>query len=89
MKFRPQRGGLDEAMKEMVEVDGRAGLIEHLREIHPPFGPPFDPDKVTVQPYGPIRAGRGCDDDRIGWKNTHIVIIEGWGPVGFCEGPAT
>jgi hypothetical protein len=86
MKFRPQRGGLDEAMKEMVEVDGRAGLIEHLREIQR-LGPPFDPDKVTVQPYGG-EGDRGCDDDRIGWKNTHIVLIEGWGPVGFCEGPA-
>jgi hypothetical protein len=79
MKFRPQRGGIDEAMKGVVEVDGLAGLIEHLRAIHPPFGPPFDPDKVIVRPYD-------CDDERIGWKDVHIVFIEGWGPVGFCEG---
>jgi len=78
MKFRPHRGGLDASMGEMVDVDGRAGLIEHLRNTHPDFGPAFD-DKVTLEPYG-------GDDDRIGWKDVHIVLVEGWGPVGFCEG---
>lgn len=78
MKFRPHRGGLDASMREVVEVDGRAGLIEHLRKTHPEFGPAFDADKVTIEPY----AG---DDDRIGWKDVHIVLAE-WGPVGFCEG---
>jgi hypothetical protein len=35
MKFRPHRGGLDASMREMVDVDGRAGLIGHLRNTHP------------------------------------------------------
>jgi hypothetical protein len=79
MKFRPHRGGLDASMREMVDVDGRAGLIEHLRNTHPEFGLPFDADKVTLEPYG-------GNDGRIGWKDVHIVLAEGWGPVGFCEG---
>lgn len=29
-----------------------------------------------------------ADDDRIdGWDKTHIVTLEGWGPVGFCAEP--
>lgn len=39
---------------------------------HPEFGPPFDAEKVTIEPYG-------GDDDRIGWKDVHIVILGGWG----------
>jgi hypothetical protein len=87
MKFRPHRELLEDAMKEMVEVDGLAGLIEHLRRDHeymremsPDAWRVFDPPKVIVKPYG---SGR---DDHIGWKDVHIVLVEGWGPVGFCEG---
>ncbi len=64
-------------MKECVEVDGLSGLIGHLRNVHPAYGPPFDP-KISISPYsGP--------DDRIGWKQTCIVIQEGWGPIGFTD----
>lgn len=79
MKFRPHRGGLAEAMAEMVEVDGMCGLIEHLRATHPSFGPPFNPASIHVKPYG-------CDDDCVGWKNVHVVTQDGWGVVGFTDG---
>jgi hypothetical protein len=79
IQFRPHRGGLAEAMAEMVEVDGYAGLVEHLRRTHPNFGPPFNPEGISVKPYG-------GDDNRIGWKNVHMVTQEGWGPIGFTNG---
>ncbi len=69
-RFRPHRGGLAKALEEVVEVDGLAGLLAHIQA---------DPSKVTIKPYG-------GNDDRIGWKNVHIVVVDGWGPVGFCEG---
>jgi len=78
-RYRPHRGGLADALQEVVEVDGRAGLIEHLRKTHTSFEPAFDPSKVKIEPYG-------GDDNRIGWKNVHIVVVDDWGPVGFCEG---
>ena len=81
-RFRPHRGCLMDAMKEVVEVEGRAGLIEHLRSKHPNFGPKFESESLSIEPYG-------GDDDRIGWKNVHIVVLSDWGPVGFCEGKPT
>ena len=59
MKFRPQRGGLAEAMAEVITLPPtRRALAEHLgvREY-----------KVVVKPYGIF-------DERIGW-NTHLVTI--------------
>lgn len=79
-KFRPQRRYLDEAMQEAIEVDGRAGLLAHLKAVE--AGPrPFDPSKskIRIEPYG-------GDDERIGWKNVHIIDVEGYGVLGFCEG---
>jgi hypothetical protein len=82
MRYRPHRGGLAESIAETVNVKGRAGLIAHLRynwrnwEVVQ-----FSDDQVRVEPYG-------GDDDRCGWKDVHIVTIDGAGVQGFCEGPA-
>lgn len=74
MRYRPHRGMLADAMKEMVEVDGIAGLLAHL---HATESAAFDDAAVTVEPY--------VDEDaRIGWKNVHMVLI-GSSPVGWCD----
>lgn len=85
MKFRPQRGSLHDAMKEAVEVPDRPALIAHLQAIHAETaryegGPVIRDDTVRVEKYG-----REIDA-RIGW-DTHIVMIDGWGPAGFTDGP--
>lgn len=72
-KFRPQRGGLAEAMKEVVEVSGMDGLKAHLRSI----GYLSEGGVVRVEPY--------TYDARIGW-DTHLVTIDG-NAVGFTDGP--
>lgn len=72
MKFRPQRGGLDAAMKEVVDVEGLTGLAAHLKTLGWKF------ENVTVEPYG--------FDKRIGW-DTHLVCVDGK-PVGYTDGPA-
>lgn len=77
-RFRPHRGGLADALREVVEVNGRAGLLAHLKATG--AGPsPFNPSKIRIEPYY-------GDDNRIGWKNVHIVDIDGYGVLGFCEG---
>lgn len=73
MRYRPHREFLADAMREAVDVDGLLGLEAHLRATEPPF------NTITVEPY----AGK---DHRIGWGNTHIVLLDGL-PVGFCEMP--
>ena len=79
MKFRPHRGMLADAMKECIEFNGRQALIDHLRAIHPMFGPSFI-DDVEIKPYSER------PDTRIGWKRTCIVESKQWGPIGFTDG---
>lgn len=82
MKYRPHRRLLVESMEEMIEVDGRAGLVAHLKKDFRPW-PDLDgrAEQIKVEPYY-------GDDDRIGWKNVHIITLYGYGVIGFCEGPA-
>lgn len=82
MKYRPHRRWLDESVAEMVDVDGRAGLILRLREELAPWpSVRFADDQVRVERYS-------GDDNRIGWRDVHIVTIDDYGVMGFCEGPA-
>lgn len=81
--FRPHRGGLEEAMKEVVDLPDFAALVAHLNTIHGSlnahFGvPPYKPEQVKVEPYGGF-------DKRIGWQ-TYIVTVDGQA-VGFTNGP--
>jgi len=72
-KFRPHRGLLVEAMKEVVELEDRAALVAHLIEL----GYAAKESSVEVENYGGM-------DARIGW-DTHIVCIDG-DAVGFTDG---
>lgn len=72
-RYRPQRGGLDESMREVVTFNDFWELREYLR----PHG-----EIVSIRRYG---RGR---DERIGW-DTYIVNIlwpDGTiGPIGFTD----
>lgn len=76
--YRPQRGSLNTAMNEVVELDGRLELIDHLRKG---YGSEVNESgsNVTVEKYG------SGIDTRIGW-DTHIVLVGGI-PYGFTNGP--
>ena len=74
MKFRPQRGGLDEAMREVFEFSTLDELEAHLRDA---LGWKFD--LVGIEKYG------SGIDKRIGW-DTHIVTVNGRA-VGYTDGP--
>lgn len=78
--FRPQRGGLAEAMAEVREISDRADLVAHLQTVFAPMWINVRDDMVRVAKYG------DGIDTRIGW-NTHIVTIEGWGVAGFTNAP--
>jgi hypothetical protein len=75
MKFRPQRGSLQETIAETVEVKDRAELLAVLQKIYAPM--PVTDFQVTFLGY----------DARTGW-DMHIVstIEEGW-VFGYTNGP--
>lgn len=80
MRYRPHKGSLADAMKEMVEIRDFHGLLWHLQKTHPPYCPPFDPGSITIEPYSGA-------DDRIGWEKTYIVLQDGCG-IGFTDEPS-
>ena len=84
MKFREHRGGLAESMQTQVELADRAALLEHIRKLAEPWPtfPPVTEETVRVEPYYLER------DDRTGWEQTGIVMLEGYGVLGFTDGPA-
>lgn len=81
MKYRDHRGGLAESMETLQEFDTRADLITYLQKELATWGHKFEESAVKIEPYGDGK------DDRIGWSNLHIVIVQGFGPVGFADIP--
>jgi hypothetical protein len=79
MKFREHKGGLDESMDTVVEVADRDALVQHVRKLMAPWGFELDDSKLKVKPY--------AKDDRIGWPDTHLVTLEGYGVLGYTNGP--
>jgi hypothetical protein len=66
VKYRPHRGSLDDAMREVVEIDGRAALLRVLNNEMGAWGYMIDDADVRIERY--------VFDERIGW-DTHIVTI--------------
>ncbi len=85
MKFRPHRGSLDDAMAEMVELPDRAALVAllHADLRRWPTLDHLSAENLTVEPYG------SDGDPRVGWKQLFIVHLDGYGVLGFTDGPAT
>lgn len=77
MRYREHRGGLAESLATTVKVDGFAGILAHEQAKEFPW-PDLSLEAISAHPYG-------GDDDRCGWKDVHIVCLEGE-PIGFCEG---
>lgn len=82
MRYRPHKGSLDESIAHTRTFDGRAELIAILREELDGWQVDVSDDKVHVDPY--VKH-----DFVSGWHDVHIVSIDGYGVMGFCEGPAT
>lgn len=82
MKYRPHRRSLKDSMANVATFSNLDALIFYMREVElKPYNFHFNDSQVRVSPYY-------GDDDRIGWKDVHIVTIDGYGVMGFIEGPA-
>jgi hypothetical protein len=79
MKYRPHKGSFAESYLRTVEVDGRAGLIRHLRQELDGWQVDVPDEAVRVVPYAKF-------DHIAGWKDVHIVTSDGYGVMGICEG---
>lgn len=76
MKFRPQRGSLEDAMKEVAEIPATLeALTAHLNNTLGLSNYKVYSQAVRVRPYG--------YDERIKW-HTYIVTING-NAIGFTN----
>ena len=71
MKFRPQRGGLAEAMAEVREIEPTTEALSKLLRVWGLY------PEITVSKY--------VYDRRIDW-DTYLVCVDGRA-VGFTDGP--
>ena len=82
VKFREHRGGLAESMRTLMEVIDRKQLQRLLVEKSAPWEVQLRElialHGLEVKPY--------TYDERINW-DTHIVTLEGYGVIGFTDGP--
>jgi hypothetical protein len=77
-KYRPHRGSLN--MHEVIEIESRAQLVEHMRKSAPDWYPRDELptlQNTKIEPY--------FYDDRIKW-DTHLVTVNG-SPWGYTDGP--
>lgn len=69
-------------MATVIEIKSREELEKRLLETSQPFERQLRQLIATqglyIEPYG--------YDDRIGW-DAHIVILQGYGVLGFTDGP--
>ncbi len=81
MKFREHRGALSAALSTTVELPAtRAALAEYCTKLLRPFNYPCGAADLCIEPYG--------YDERIDW-DTHIVTLQGYGVLGFTDGPVS
>lgn len=84
VKIRQHRGGLIESMATVVEIEGtRQSLVEFVQKLFKESCIGFD-DK-PVEDWQIKHEAYGFDA-RIQW-NTYVVRIEGYGVLGFTDGP--
>jgi hypothetical protein len=76
MKIREHRGGLDEAMQTVAEIEPTLEAI--TAEISSKIKRPVTPGSVHLRSIG--------FDRRTQW-DTHIVTVDDWGVYGFTDGP--
>jgi len=77
--FRKHKGMLEDSMATLMTVDSKAELMAMTRKELEPWGFDFKDESFLIEPY--------CSDPRIGWGDVHIVTIDGYGVVGFTNGP--
>lgn len=73
--FRPHSSGLKESIEEIKSFGSFTELADHVLSGQFIAGR-FDVRDVALKPY--------CEfDKRTSWRDTWLVVIEGFGPVGY------
>lgn len=69
-------------MRTVVDLRDREALVDHCREVIRGMA---DPLAARISGAN-VHVSRHVPDERIGW-DTHVVTVDGFGVVGFTDGP--
>jgi hypothetical protein len=85
MSFREHRGSFEDSMETLCHFDSRSELILYCAALLSQYDFRFERDQFHEEPYC---IDPGHLDMRVEppW-NTHIVTIDGYGVMGFTDGP--
>lgn len=81
--FREHRGHLDDSLETMIEVNNLEQLYRHISRRLKPFNYRFPIERLAVRPYD-TRPDLRIDPP---WRQTFLVTLEGYGVVGYTNGP--
>ncbi len=81
-RFRPHRRSLVNALAEMVTLKNKAELVQKIRADLDTYSPKLviNNETITVKDYG-----SGMDERMNPPWDTHIVLLDGYGPLGFTD----
>jgi hypothetical protein len=79
--FRERRDRVEESLKTIVELKDRAALIDHCRRLIAGDGTPPAPVTLSFVPYDL------APDPQTGWECTYLVMVYGYGPIGYTDAP--
>ena len=76
MLYRDHKGSLRRSMETSREIAATKDALAVEASLY--CGRSVAPSEIAVSPY--------CYDSRIMW-DSHIVEVDGFGPIGFVNGP--
>jgi hypothetical protein len=79
--FRERRERVDESLQSIVELKDRAALVDHCRWLIESEGTPVSTPAFSIIPYDLT------PDAQTGWGCTYLVMVYGYGPIGYTNGP--
>ncbi len=87
MKYRDHKGSLSDSMETVIELSGKWELYHHLLNTLPIVNFKGKRFRHSSFEINELEINKYVYDKRINW-DTYIVILKGFGVVGFTDGPA-
>ena len=81
VRFRERRHRIEDSLKTLVELNDRAALVEHCRRLIAANRTPPAAVTFSLVPYGL------APDPATGWPCTYLVMVHGYGPIGYTDAP--
>ena len=84
VRYRAHRASVADST-DSIEIRNRSALVAHLRAAMDRFNAHWTPPEPLVVVDELVMITRYNDHDPTCGRDVHIVIVKGWGVMGFCH----